>query len=168
MKPIETVKNNAECERILTNSYTGMLVMCQNDNPYAVPINHTYFDGKLYFHCAPTGLKLDMIRDNPNVCYVVSEFFGDPNKYIKGPKCHGEWESVIVYGKARVVSDPAELCKAFSIFMKHYGSENYTPSEKSLKTTNAIIIEVKSMTARREIPEREKRRIDYWSWSPIV
>jgi nitroimidazol reductase NimA-like FMN-containing flavoprotein (pyridoxamine 5'-phosphate oxidase superfamily) len=173
-KPIEPIPNNVECERILTGSYSGILVMCHDGEPYAVPINHAYSDGKLYFHCAPAGRKLDMIRSNPHVCYVVNRYFGDPKHLVDGMKCHGDWESVIVYGKARVLDAPEELREAFSAFMNYYGSTDFEPSERSLKTTRAIIIEVESMTARREVPREDFDRktgigkvdIDYWSWSP--
>ena len=79
MPDINPIPNNEECERILTDSYIGILVMCRDDEPYAVPINHSYADGKLYFQCGLTGRKLDMIRANPKVCYVVNNYFGDPN-----------------------------------------------------------------------------------------
>ncbi len=173
-KPIRPIPNNAECERILKSFHSGILVMCRDEEPYAVPINHAYSDGKLYFHCAPTGRKLDMIRANPRVCYVVNRYFGDPEHLADGVRCHGDWESVIAYGKARVIDDPEELREAFSIFMNYYGSANYEPGEQALRTTRAIIIEVESMTARREVPHEGFDRktgkgevdIDYWSWSP--
>lgn len=173
-KPIKPVPNNAECERILSGSYVGILVMCSDGEPYAVPINHAYCDGKLYFHCAPTGQKLDMIRANPNVCYVVNRYFGDPGDFADGVRCHGNWESVIVRGKARVIDDPDELRAAFSTFMECYSPTYFQPSENSLRTTRAIIIEVESMTARREVPRPGFNRktgegkvdTDYWSWSP--
>jgi nitroimidazol reductase NimA-like FMN-containing flavoprotein (pyridoxamine 5'-phosphate oxidase superfamily) len=171
-KPIKPMPNNEECERILKGSYTGILVMCQDEEPYAVPINHAYQDGRLYFHCAPTGRKLDMIRANPSVCYVVNTYFGDP-EHLDGTRCHGDWESVIAYGKARVIEDPDELREAFTIFMEYYSPSHFKPSEESLKTTRAIIIDVESMTARREAPQEGfdrktgsgKVNIDYWSWS---
>jgi len=162
-KPIKPIQNNAECERILSNSYTGSLVMCNDENPYAVPINHSYYSGKLYFHCATEGRKLEMIRENPKVCYMANSYFGDPVNYKKGMVCHGEWESVIAYGNARVLEEPAEICKAFVKFMKHYGSDDYEPSEESLETTTAIVIDIESMTARRE-PARYQ--VEYWYWSP--
>ena len=169
---INPMPNNEECERILTDSYTGILAMCHDEEPYAVPINHAYVDGKLYFHCRATGRKLDMIRANPNVCYVVNNYFGDLNDFKDGVRCHGDWESVIVYGKARVLEDPDELREAFSKFMEYYSPTHFKPGEEALQTTRAIIIEVESMTARREVPREGYNRktgegevdVDYWSW----
>lgn len=173
-KPIEPIPNNAECERILRSSYSGILVMCHDEEPYAVPINHAYSDGKLYFHCAPAGRKLDMIRANPRVCYVVNNYFGDLGDMEDSVRCHGNWESVIAYGKARVIDDPEELRAAFATFMSCYSPAYFKPSEGSLQTTRAIIIELESMTARRECPREGFDRktgegrvdVDYWSWCP--
>jgi len=173
-KPIEPIPNNAECERILKGSYTGILVMCNDEEPYAVPINHAYSDGKLYFHCGITGRKLDMISANPRVCYVVNNYYGDPKHHAEGVRCHGDWESVIAYGNARIIHDPDELRKAFSSFMAHYSPTYFEPGESSVNTTRIIVVNVESMTARREVPREGFNRktgagkvdTDYWSWSP--
>jgi nitroimidazol reductase NimA-like FMN-containing flavoprotein (pyridoxamine 5'-phosphate oxidase superfamily) len=161
-KPIDPVPNNAECERIMTSSPVGVLVMCEGSEPYAIPMNHAYADGKLYFHCAPTGRKLDMVRANPRVCYVVTYDFGERGGPIDPRQCHGDWESVIAYGAARVVEDRDELRTAFTIFVASFDSE-FEVSEHALDTTSAIIVDVESMTSRREVPGQD---VEYCSWSP--
>ena len=161
-RPIDPVPNNAECERMLAASPVGVLVMCRDGEPYAVPINHAYADGRLYFHCAPEGKKLDMIRANPRVCYVVNRDFGERDGPLNPDQCHGYWESVIAPGTARVVEDREELRAAFTIFVASFDSESQV-SEKALDTTSGIILEIESMTARREVPGEA---VQYWSWSP--
>ena len=160
-KPIEPSPNNAECERMITASPVGVLVMCTGSEPYAVPMNHAYSGGKLYFHCAPTGRKLDMIRVNPKVCYVVNREFGEPGALADSRKCHGHWESVIAHGRARVIADQEELRSAFLTFGRYF-NPSFTLEESALQTTSAIILEVDSMTARREVPGEG---VAYWSWS---
>ena len=85
--------------------------MALDGEPYAIPVNHAYKDGRFYFHCATTGRKLDIIGQNPNVSYVITRFYGDRRDLDKCLKCHGPWESVIAYGKARVVSEHDELIR---------------------------------------------------------
>lgn len=175
MKPIQPLPNNAECERILTSSFSGVLVMSRDDEPYAVPLNHAYVDGELYFHCALQGRKLDMIRANSRVCYTVNHYFGDPADFKDGVRCHGDWESVIAYGSARVVDDPQELRSAFKTYMRYYSPMQVDISKELFAKTRAIIMTVTSMTARHEVPrEGFDRRtgdgtvdISYWSWSPL-
>ena len=45
IKPTET--NNEECEAIIKGSYHGVLSFSHESEPYAVPVNHAYEDGKL-------------------------------------------------------------------------------------------------------------------------
>ena len=55
-----------ECEEILHQGSFGTFALSGNEEyPYAVPISYIYMDQKLYFHCAKTGHKLDLIKQNP-------------------------------------------------------------------------------------------------------
>jgi len=159
-KPIEPSPNNAECERIVTASPVGVLVMCSGSKPYAVPMNHAYLEGKLYFHCAPSGRKLDMIRENPNVCYVVNRYFGEPGALTDSRMCHGNWESVIAQGRGRLVEEAEELQEAFLTFGRYFNPD-FVLEQSALQTTSAIVVEVDEMTARREMPGED---VEYWSW----
>ncbi len=156
-KPIEPVPNNAACEQILGAKDVGVLVMSEGGVPYAVPLNHAFVAGRLYFHCAPTGRKLDVLRANPQVCYVVERSLAAVPP--EGRLCHVDWESVIVYGAARVVEAAEELREAFTHFGRHYRPD-FVVKESHLETTRAIVMEVASMTARREVG----REVAYWSW----
>ena len=51
-----------ESIRILQKSTAGTLALLgDNDYPYAVPISYVYNKGKLYFHSALSGHKVDAI-----------------------------------------------------------------------------------------------------------
>jgi nitroimidazol reductase NimA-like FMN-containing flavoprotein (pyridoxamine 5'-phosphate oxidase superfamily) len=63
--------DNAKCEEFIVGTYQGALVMCRENTPYAVPMNHGYEEVRFYFQCAPTGKKLRVIEKNPNSCYVI-------------------------------------------------------------------------------------------------
>ena len=54
-----------ECIQILKEQPRGVLsVLGDDDYPYGIPLDHWYCEenGKLYFHCAKTGHKLDAVR----------------------------------------------------------------------------------------------------------
>jgi hypothetical protein len=155
------VRSNEECERIIAGTYQGVLAMTVADRPYALPLNHAYRDGRFYFHCANAGQKLETIRQNPHVTYVINRYYGDSAELAKAMKCHGHWESVIAYGMARVVSEKEELISTFRTFMAYYGQGDYQHGDELLSKTNVIVIEVERMTARREYDEF---RTDYWTW----
>ena len=117
---------------VIQGTYQGVLAMTVGDEPYAVPLNHAYREGRFYFHCASSGRKLDAIRQNPSVAYVIKKYYGDSAELARSMKCHGHWESVIAYGRARVVSEERGLIRTFRIFMAYYGQEDYQHGEELL------------------------------------
>ena len=94
---LDPIVNNAECEKIISGSYLGVLVMCLDNNPYAIPMTHAYENGYLYFHCTTYGRKLEYIQKNPLVSYVIQKYESHPEDFTK--TCHAQWESVLINGK---------------------------------------------------------------------
>ena len=101
------------CIDLLKNEKRGVLsVIGENGYPYGIPLNHYYddTDGKLYFHGAKEGHKLDSVIACDKVCYTV---------FDKGYRKEGEWalnvKSVVVFGKMSLVTDEEkakEICTA--------------------------------------------------------
>jgi len=161
-KLIEPVLNNAACEKIIRDSYEGTLVMCQDNLPYAVPINHAFVDGQFIFHGAIRGRKIDVMRSNPQVVYVISKYYGTQEARQSPKGCHGPWESIIAHGTARMVEDLDAKAAAFTAFMKYYGKE-FKMTDQGREQTLAIIMDVTSMTARSEMVRGKN---EYWLWLP--
>lgn len=90
-----------ECLRILNARENGVMALSGDDGyPYAVPLNHVLADGKLYFHCATEGHKIDAIRRCDKVSYCVCD---------QGYRKEGDWaltfQSVVVFGRAKILED---------------------------------------------------------------
>jgi hypothetical protein len=160
---IDPVRNNDAVEAVIRDTYDGTLVMCADNVPYAVPINHAFVGGRFLFHCAVRGRKLDLIRQNPNVCYVIAKYHATPGQPPPDCRCHGPWESVIAYGTARIVHEPVEKAAIFGEFMGWYGQTDFAMSDHARNDTSAIVLDVTSMTVRVELTEGVK---DYWLWLP--
>ena len=59
---------------ILRKSTAGTLALLgDNGYPYAVPISYVYADGRLYFHSALSGHKVDAIRKCDKASFCVIE-----------------------------------------------------------------------------------------------
>ncbi|HVN96640.1 MAG TPA: pyridoxamine 5'-phosphate oxidase family protein [Syntrophorhabdaceae bacterium] len=159
IKPSE--KNNEECENIIRGTYHGVLSLSRENEPYAVPMNHAYEDGRFYFHCAVGGKKIDYIKTNPFAAYTIMKYYGTPDDFRDRNNCHGKWESIIAYGKARCVEDEKELMDVFVRFMKYYGKEHYQPKESSFLETRAVVMHVERMTARREL---DAKATEFYEW----
>ena len=66
--------SNEESIAILQKATAGTLALLgDGDYPYAVPISYVYDDGKLYFHSALTGHKVDAIRKCDKASFCVIE-----------------------------------------------------------------------------------------------
>jgi nitroimidazol reductase NimA-like FMN-containing flavoprotein (pyridoxamine 5'-phosphate oxidase superfamily) len=83
-----------EALEILAGEYVAHLGVISNGAPYVTPMSFV-IDGDRILFRTMTGRKLDAIRANPTVCIELSRYDEDT----------GNWESVIVEGKARLVDD---------------------------------------------------------------
>lgn len=104
---------------ILENGLFGTLsTVGEEDVPYGVPMSYAVSDGKIYFHCAPEGHKLDNILYNNNVCFTVVD-----GVETIAEKFSTKFRSVIAFGKISVVEDAAEKQKGIEAIMMKYSSE---------------------------------------------
>ena len=120
--------SEAECIRILKEQPRGVLSLIGYDGyPYGIPLDHWYCeeDGKLYFHGAKEGHKIDAIASCDKVSYCVMD---------EGFRKEGEWalniNSVIVFGRISLVTDPEKaklICT--NITRKFTDDEEYLAHE---------------------------------------
>jgi len=64
----------SEVEEVLRCALVGRFGVCAGGLPYVVPVCFVYHRGRIYFHSASEGMKLDFIRCNPRVCFEVEEY----------------------------------------------------------------------------------------------
>jgi nitroimidazol reductase NimA-like FMN-containing flavoprotein (pyridoxamine 5'-phosphate oxidase superfamily) len=101
----EFIESRDEMEQLLREETFGTLGLTKDGMPYVVPLNYSYGDGTILFHCSPSGKKLDCIRANPQVCFSVGRQSGQVQRHAGGDPCHVDSESVICYGTARIPDD---------------------------------------------------------------
>lgn len=95
----------ADAEEILSRGTDGVLACAGDDGyPYAVPLNYVWQGGKLYFHCAAVGHKLDAIRRSDKVSFCVVD-----KREVLAREYSTAYRSAIVFGRARIVTEEAEL-----------------------------------------------------------
>ncbi len=64
--------SDAEALDILKRGSSGVLAVAGDEGyPYAVPLSYAYSEGKLFFHVAKSGHKLDAIARNDKVSFCV-------------------------------------------------------------------------------------------------
>jgi nitroimidazol reductase NimA-like FMN-containing flavoprotein (pyridoxamine 5'-phosphate oxidase superfamily) len=148
------IESKKTIEKLLTEENLGFLGMSIDNIPYTVPVTYGYYDGKILFHCAKHGKKLEFIRQNPRVCFTIGHHFGHFVPHPQGAVCHAHSNSVICYGNARIVEDEEECCKALNIFNKCIQPNAREIRIEEIKNCYAVEIVIQEMTAR---IERESR-----------
>lgn len=120
MRRIKQQLSEKECIDILQRQNVGTLALAKNgDYPYAVPLNYVYYNGKIYFHCAITGHKIDIIKKQNKASFcIIDEDTVVPEKYTTF------YRSVIVFGKAEIVEDDAEKMAALKELSYKYISKD--------------------------------------------
>ena len=105
-----------EAEAVLTRGTSGVLAVAGADGyPYAVPLSYVYQNGKLWFHCAKSGHKLDAIRreDKASFC-VIDQDQVAPEEYTT------YFRSAIAFGRVRILEDAGEIQAAIDLLARRY------------------------------------------------
>lgn len=98
--------------------------------PYGVPLNYIVLDEDIiYLHCALEGHKLDNISQNSQVCFTVVGY-----SEIVPSSFTAKYESVIVFGKARLTGEPEKI-KMLTALVKKYSPEF---QDKGMKVIEAF------------------------------
>jgi nitroimidazol reductase NimA-like FMN-containing flavoprotein (pyridoxamine 5'-phosphate oxidase superfamily) len=121
-----------ECIEILKRATSGVLAVYGDDGyPYAVPVSHVYYDGKIAFHCAKDGHKIDAIRRNGKVSFcVIAQDEVMPKERTTA------FISVIAFGKARIIEDEAGLRKIAGMVGEKFSADY---PEECRKETDEVI-----------------------------
>ncbi|MDO4288941.1 MAG: pyridoxamine 5'-phosphate oxidase family protein [Eubacterium sp.] len=108
------------CLKILEAGTSGVLALLGDEGyPYALPLSYAYADGKIYFHGASTGHKIDAMAQEPRASFcVVSQDQVVPLEYTT------RYASVIAFGRAAVVKDPEELQKGLEALAFKYAPQD--------------------------------------------
>ena len=109
--------NEQEIEKVLKENFVGHLGCHADGLTYVVPISYAYEDGCIWGRTFE-GLKIDIIRRNPSVCFQVETIPSMSN-----------WRSVIAWGKFDELTDGEEKNKALKILL-----ERKIPSVSSIMT----------------------------------
>jgi nitroimidazol reductase NimA-like FMN-containing flavoprotein (pyridoxamine 5'-phosphate oxidase superfamily) len=149
----------------LSRTQTGYLGLSTGDMPYIVPLNYVWDEGIVYFHGAGEGRKVDMIQDNPNATFVVSENFGAMTDPIPA-ETDTAYLSVMLFGKAEIVDDLSEATSAMQKLLNKYVpgyyntplSENHVEKYRSSIGSKTVVFKLVAtkITAKENVMVEEK------------
>ena len=132
---------------VMMRRTNGVLACLGDDDyPYAVPLNYVYVDGKIYFHSAKAGHKIDAILKQPKVSFAVID-----EDTIVSEEYTSYFRSAIAFGKARIVEGD-EWFTAFKALVEKYSGDR--PEEEKQDEiegcthSHIIAIDVEHMTGK--------------------
>jgi len=121
--------SESESIGILQKATSGTLALLgDNGYPYAVPISYVYHEGKLYFHSALSGHKVDAIRqcDKASFC-VIEQDDVQPKKYTTF------FRSVIAFGRIHVIEDETEKLSTARMLGNRYNPNDDESLKKEIE-----------------------------------
>lgn len=125
------------CLEILKKEKRGVLCMTADGWPYGIPMDHVLLDGKLYFHCAKAGKKLEALREDDRVCYTVT---GEGQRGEGWPL---HFESVLVFGRMREIRDSEMIWKVCRALTAKFTDEpEYAEKEWAVSGTKLSCLEI--------------------------
>ena len=143
--------SEADSVAILKKATSGTLALLgDNGYPYAVPISYVYSEGKLYFHSAMSGHKVDAIRscDKASFC-VIDQDNVQPKKYTTF------YRSVIAFGRIHIIEDEAEKLKTASMLGNRYNPNQDDTLQKEIENglsrMLAIRFDIEHLTGKEAI-----------------
>ena len=143
--------SDEESYAILQKATSGTLALLgDGDYPYAVPISYVYSEGKLYFHSALSGHKVDAIRgcDRASFCVVAQDD-------VKPALYTTFFRSVIVFGRIHIVDDEAEKLAAARLLGNRYNPHQDEALQKELENGLArmlvIRLDIEHLTGKESI-----------------
>ena len=129
-----------ESVALLRHATSGVLSLLDcNGYPYGVPISYAYAEGKLLFHSAVSGQKIDAIRHADKASFTV----------ICKDEVHPEtftthFRSVICFGRVRIVDNANEKLHALRLLGERYnpGDEHALDDEIKKSGNHVAVIEL--------------------------
>ncbi len=112
--------SNRQIMDVLSSNFVGRLACHADGKSYIVPISFAY-DGDYIYARSFEGMKLNMMRKNPNVCFQVDKI-----------ENFSDWQSVIIWGTFEELTNEDEREKGLKILLSKI---NPNVSIETLKST---------------------------------
>jgi len=94
-------------KQVLCSNVIGRIGCQDGKRVYVVPVQYVYDGQHIYAHSVE-GMKIHIMRKNPNVCFEVDEIKNLTN-----------WKSAIAWGKYHEIKEEHDRYEAIKLFVGH-------------------------------------------------
>jgi nitroimidazol reductase NimA-like FMN-containing flavoprotein (pyridoxamine 5'-phosphate oxidase superfamily) len=143
------ITDRQEMQGIIRASLVMRLALCLDNEPYVVPMSFGYDGTSIFFHCAPEGLKLDILRRNPRVCCLFEHGLAF-NPEGDNPCAWGfAFATVIAHGVANHVTASEDKLAALQVITDHYAANGERVPADKAGNVDVWKVEILEMTGKR-------------------
>ncbi len=142
------ITDRAEIDAILGSSKVMYLGLADQDIPFVVPVFFAYDGTSIYFHSAGAGTKIEILKRNPKVCFVVSVDQG----FIESDKAcdfEAKHRTVIGFGSANFIEDNVEKILVLDRIVALFSDRHFEYPKSNLHQTTVIRIDVHSLKGKK-------------------
>lgn len=140
----------AEAQAMLEKMSYGTLAVEGDDGyPYSVPVSYAYKDGRIYFHGAPEGQKIDAVLRQPKVSFSVVE-----QDRVIPEEFNTLYRSTVVFGRARLLEGEEKRAALIAVLEKYSGDfmeGGIAYVESAWDQVAAVEIQIEHMTGKKGI-----------------
>ena len=137
--------------RILDEALVCHVGFVIDGQPVVIPTIHARCRDRLYLHGSPANRMLRTLKQPVDVCVTVT--LVDGLVLARSAFHHSmNYRSVVVFGTARDVSDPAEKMTAFRALVDHVAPRRWdtvrAPNEKEIRSTLVLALALAEASAK--------------------
>jgi nitroimidazol reductase NimA-like FMN-containing flavoprotein (pyridoxamine 5'-phosphate oxidase superfamily) len=141
------ITDRKEIDDIIRRCRVCHLAMCVDGQPYIIPLNFGYDGRFLYFHTAPEGRKINIIKGNNRVSFEF-DILHDIVTAEQACKWGAKYESVMGSGTAEIVDDLEAKKEALQLIMRQYGNGTWDFKEEILKKTLVLRVRILEISGK--------------------
>jgi nitroimidazol reductase NimA-like FMN-containing flavoprotein (pyridoxamine 5'-phosphate oxidase superfamily) len=171
--PQRAVYNQPEIRAILDQGFLCHIGFTVNGQPYVIPTGYARCGDELFIHGSPASRMLRNLADGIDLCVTVT--LVDGFVLARSAFHHSfNYRSVVILGKARVVTDPDEKREALRCFTNHVApgrwEEVRQPSDHELKATEVLALPLAEASAkvRKGGPVDDEEDMAWPVWAGVV
>ena len=149
--PKRGVYDKAAVHAILDEGFVCHVGFTVDGQTYVIPTGYVRVDDRIYVHGSPASRMLGALNQALDVCLTVTLL--DGLVLARSAFHHSmNYRSVVVLGKARMVTDPAEKVEALHAFVDHVvpgrWDEVRQPTPKELQGTHVLALALDEVSAK--------------------
>ncbi len=146
-KPTTDIKT---INKIINKCDVCYVAMVDKDNkPYVLPFNFGYDGTYIYLHSASEGKKINILKENNNVCITFSTDHQLFHRNKEVACSYGmKFRSVVLNGKVRFINEYEKKIEVLNKVMEKYTGESFKYNAPAVNNVETFIVEIDSITAK--------------------